>query len=116
MNQFGIENIKKLLLFVFAFTDQAFKAGADSKFKWTEIFGFADEIMQIPGVIKALPQIKQEFADLDDTERAELIAYIKEHFDIPDDHLEGMIETGLEVSVNLLGMIEHWKAAKAAQK
>lgn len=109
---FGVENLKKLIKFSCDFTEQITEALADGKFTWMESFGFIDEVMQLPGVVKSFPAIKQELSELSPEERQELYDYLKEEFDIPNDRLEAFIENSLSLAIAAIALVEQWKAIK----
>lgn len=113
MEKFGIENLKKLLAFGCAFAAQIASSLADG-FQWTDAFGFVDEAALIPGVVKSIPAVKQELADLSAEERNELNAFLQEKFDIPNDKLESVIEHAIGVGLNILALVEEFKAMKKA--
>ncbi len=108
----GIENLKKLLQFSFDFTRELQSALADGKFRLTELIGFFDEVIQIPGVVRSWPEIKAEFADLDATERQDLYTYFQNGFDIPNDKIESFVENALMNAVSLIMLVEQWKNLK----
>lgn len=110
---FGIDNLKKIVKFACGFTKQAATALADG-FQWTDVFGFVDEMAEVPGVVKSLPAVKQELADLTPAERAELHAYLVEEFDIPNDQVEAFIEDAVEFALSAISLVEKFKALKAA--
>lgn len=112
MQTFGVENLKKLIKFSCDFTEQIADALSDGKFSWTESFGFVDEVMQIPGVVKSFPAIKQELSELSPEERQELYDYLKEEFDIPNDKVELFIENSLSLAIAAVALVEQWKALK----
>lgn len=110
---YGIENLKKMVKFACDFTKQISEALKDGKFQWTDALGFIDEAAQLPGVAKSFPAIKQELAELDSTERAELYDYIVSEFDIPNDAVEVLVENSLSFAVSAVALFEQWKALKA---
>lgn len=106
---FGIENLKKLLKFSCDLTKQISEALADGKFVWSEAFGFFNEVMQIPGIVKAFPDIKKELADLDPAEREDLYNYFAQEFDITNDKIEVFIEHALSLALTMVSLVEEWK-------
>lgn len=108
----GIENLKKLVAFACAFTKEIANALADGKFQVTEVFGFFDEIMQIPGIVKSFPEIGKEIKDLTAEERQELYLYIQEKFDLSNDATEAAIENSLNFALSAVSLVEQWKALK----
>lgn len=108
----GIENVKKLVKFSCDVTKEVAVAMADGKFDWTESFGFFDEIMAIPGVVKSFPEVGKELSELTVEERGELNSYIQSEFDIPNDKVELFIENSLSFVLSAVALVEQWKALK----
>ena len=67
----GIENIKRAVKLAAAFKNQTTTALADG-FQTMDIFGFIDELSQLPEVIASADQLKEELNDLSLEERKEL--------------------------------------------
>lgn len=108
---YGIEALKKMVKFACDLTKQINSSLADG-WQWTDAISFVDEISAIPGVVKSFPAIKQELADLTPEEREELHAYIVAEFDIPNDSVEAFVENALGVAINIVALVEQWKALK----
>lgn len=108
----GIENLKKIVKFSCDFTDEIAGALADGKFKTAEIFGFFDEIMSIPGVVKSFPEVMAEIKDLTEAERNELHAYVVDEFDIPNDKVEGFIEHSIMWAFSTVSLVELFKGLR----
>lgn len=109
MGKFGIENLKKAAKFGIELGEQLSSVLEDGKLKAVEMLSFIDELMQLPGVVNAASEIKQEVFDLDATERAELSDYIKGEFDIANDKIEIAIEAGLDVIASVIILIDTFK-------
>lgn len=108
----GIENLKKLIKLALSLTEQISTALADGKITTMELFGFLPELAQIPGVVKSWADISAELKDLTPEERQELLEYINEEFDIPNDQLESFIENALMNAVSLISLVEQFKTLK----
>ena len=71
-----------------------------------------DDAIHFMSVVKAAPAafsgIKNFGLESDD-ERDEAVEYVKAHFDIPQDKLEGMIESGLVAAEKLYEIVELFK-------
>lgn len=109
---YGIENLKKLVKFACGLTKQISVAMEDGKFTFNESFGFIDEILEIPGVVKSFPAIKDEITELSPEERQELYDYIKAEFDIPNDRIEVFVENSLLFAISAVVLVEQFKALK----
>ena len=93
----GTENIKKALALVIKIGTDLAKGLEDKKLTLAEYIGLGIDLLDAPSVVKSWANIKVEVADLDSTEREELLEWIKNEFDIPDDKIEKQIEASLDV-------------------
>lgn len=109
MGQFGIENLKKAAKLGIELGEQTSEVLADGKLKALEMLSFIDELMQLPGIVNSAADIKNEVLELDEADRAALNAYIQVEFDIPNEKLESIIESGLNVVISLFILADHFK-------
>ena len=99
----GIENIKVALVAAIVFGQKIEKNLADDgKISLTEALGIgATSFTDVVKVIKAGSKIKDEFIDLDDDERAEIIELVKNELDLENDKIELIIEKAVAFLVQL---------------
>ena len=108
----GIENVKKVVKFACDFTKQTAEALSDG-WQWlNDTPKFFDEMLQMPGVVKAFPDFKKEIAELSAEERDELHQYVKIEFDIPNDQVESFIEDSLAFGFSAISLYEKFKTLK----
>jgi len=97
----GIENLKKVLVAAIHLADKIDDVTQD---------GFqivADSIALIPNIGEAVAVVKNgkdalaEYKDLDDVERAEVLAYVQIEFDLEDDKLEAVIEAAFKTIASI---------------
>lgn len=109
----GVENLKKVLAALVAVGMKVEQVTED---------GFqvlSDSLSLLPNVIDLVLLIKNgkdawlEYNDLDDIERDEVLAFIKEKFDLEDDQVEDIIETGLDLIFSAGEFVGKLKALKA---
>lgn len=91
----GIENLKKPLGLAAAFKNQTTEALADG-FQTMDIFGYIDELSQLPSVIASAEDMKAELNDLSLEERNELQAYVLSLNVVADENLEAFIADALD--------------------
>ena len=101
-----MENIKTIIGFAIKLVNRAVEVTAEDsaggkKITALEWAGSVPILIDVPGLIKAVPEFVPEFKDLDDTEKAELKAWFTEEFDIPNDKVEGYIELAFNVAIGL---------------
>jgi hypothetical protein len=95
----GTENIKKVLSFGMGVAKSVADAKADGHVNVRDAPLFLDDVIKIPGVIKAAPKAYDEYLDLDDTEKAEIRVWFKDEFDCPDDKVEELIEAAFDAAI-----------------
>ena len=76
MEKQGIENIKNCVGFVLDITEDVKSAMSDGKFSVKDTVLFMGDIPQVPKVIRSAAKFWDEFQDLDETEQAEIVAFV----------------------------------------
>lgn len=107
----GIQNLKNALKFINDFTMQV---AATKKFRFTSIFSFIDDLLALGGVISQWKNIVAEWKDLDEAEKNEIIQFVKDEFDIPNDEAEAFIEDAFQWLLSTISMVERARRLKAA--
>jgi len=77
----------------------------DNKLSLMEKIDIAIKSIKLISVIKNIKVIWAQYKDLDDEEKAELITYFKEKFDLRNDLTEEIIERIFEAIINLQEII-----------
>lgn len=104
--QYGVENIIKAVEFGFGVGDAIKKALADDgKIKGFEYFQIATSLWPGVGVIRNLEAIKQEFLEMDEDDKQEVIDHFAEDFDIPNDAVEAKIEKGFAMAIAIVDYV-----------
>lgn len=101
-NMAGIDKVKKVLDVVIGISNDTGKALEDGKFEGKEALAYLDDLMKIPNIVSDLPALKEQFKDIDASEREELIEYAKVQFDIPQDRIEAIVESSLLIAYKLI--------------
>lgn len=103
----GISNLKIALVAVINLGEKIEKGLADDgKISLAEALSIgASSFGDVVRFIKSGNAIKQEYTDLDDKERVELIDLVKEELDLENDKVEVIIEKAVELLVNLEDLI-----------
>lgn len=99
-NPMGYKELREALEFVFELTETIIKSLSDG-ISATDLAKFVSLIGKAVPAFRGIDQIPAEFADLDDQEADELVEYLREKFDIPNDVIEARIEQGLQIITNL---------------
>lgn len=79
----------------------------DGKVSFSESIGIAMKAVQIVGVFKSLPEIKEELKAATKADIEALVEVFKTSFDLPNDEAEKSVESGIEVLTQLALMV--WK-------
>lgn len=107
--QFGTENLKKVITVACDFAKQAASSLSDG-WQWTDFFSFVDEMAAIPGAVKSLAHVKEELANLSTEERIEIHAHFVAKFELPNEHVEAIIEDAVAWALSTLELVERFKA------
>jgi hypothetical protein len=101
----NVDNIKKLVGLVIeagnVIPEMTKDAGSFSKF--VALGKMGDELIAIAGL--DVEELKKEVLDLDAAEKAELIRYIEDKFEIANDNLEEQIEQAIEIGIELMSVL-----------
>lgn len=109
MEQFGIENLKKVVQFGAKLGEGVADILEDGKVELGEAAALLPTLMEVPGILANKDKIKQEAADLSDEERAELKEVFATEFDPADDSLENKVEKSINAAVAVLDLIDAFK-------
>lgn len=97
----GIDHIITVMDGILAIGTDLATALEDGKLSMVETIGLSKNIPAAIAAIKAAPDLPAEIRDLDDEERAQIIAHFSEKFDLPNDELEQRVEKLFAISVNV---------------
>lgn len=104
MDKVGIKESKEVLDFVLALGNAAGVSLSDGKIGLEDLSNFFGALTVAGPAFEGIQDVVKEFKDLDKEEAAELVTYVKEKFDIPQDDIEAMVEKGLAAAL-LIGEI-----------
>lgn len=109
MEQFGIENLTKVVEFGAKLGEGAANIFEDGKVELGEAAALLPTLMEVPGILANKDKIKEEVNDLSDAERAQLKEIFAGEFDPADDSLENKIEKSINAAVAVLDLIDAFK-------
>lgn len=110
----GVVNLKRSIVFSLDLAEQIVTASKNG-IKWTDAFGFIDEIMEIPVLIKTSKEIYAELQDLTVEERGQLNAEIAEEFDLDNDKVEEIVQYSIDVAFGVVQLVNAIKQRNAAK-
>lgn len=99
--QYGIEQLKKSAIVVCGIINAVDDALEDRKVSAGEGIKIGIKSLPLIGIIKKLPEAKLEFNDLDEAERADLVACIEKEFDLRNDVAEQYAEQAMAALLQL---------------
>ena len=109
MEQFGIENLTKVVEFGAKLGEGAANIFEDGKVELGEAAALLPTLMEIPGILANKDKIKDEAKDLSDEERAQLKEIFAGEFDPEDDAVENKVEKSINAAVAVLDLIDAFK-------
>jgi len=89
---------------------------ADGKFTVTDLARFLDDAMKIPGLVKALPGVDEEFLDLTAEENQAIIEFIKAKLNLPDADVTEVVAAIVDVVLSTSTTINKVKTLVGAIK
>lgn len=109
MEQFGIENLTKVVEFGAKLGEGAANIFEDGKVELGEAAALLPTLMEIPGILANKDKIKDEAKDLSDEERAQLKEIFAGEFNPADDAVENKVEKSINATVAILDLIDAFK-------
>jgi hypothetical protein len=103
----GIEQLKKVVLVIDKaanVADQMVNEKGGTIAKLSHLMGLSGALVGLAGC--SASELKAEFADLDAAEKAELMQFAKDNFDIAEDAVEAKIKAGLDLAVEGEAFVE----------
>lgn len=98
----GIKETKDVVRFGLSLGDALKRALEDGSINILDALKFLPVLKHLQEAIQGASKIPAELKDLDEAEKAELLAFFREEFDLSNDDLEAKIEAGLQVGLGLL--------------
>ncbi len=94
----GIKETKELVTCILDFMEGiAVSLDNDGEITWTDAINFVSALKSMPRAFDGISEIPTEVGDLTENEVKELVEYVMEEFDIPQDQVENMIERALGI-------------------
>lgn len=101
----GIQETKEVLAFGFALGDAFAGALQDGDIDFADIVEFIPVLQKLGDAVSGLGNVPAELGDLSEVEYQELVDYVKEEFDLPNDKIEEYIEKGFAAGLKLVQFI-----------
>jgi hypothetical protein len=109
---YGIKELKELLTFGFKL-QKAIAAVGDGKINViVDAPKFLPALLAAPKAFGGIGIVLAEIKDLDEAERLELLAFVREEFDLSDDRLEELIEDTLGELLSLFKLAQRFAALR----
>lgn len=72
-------------------------------FQWTDVFSLVPVLSKLPVAVEGIENVPDELEAMQNDEegRAALITYVKDLYDIDDNHAEALVEQGVRAGVEL---------------
>jgi hypothetical protein len=112
----GIENLKRVVLLGIELTKETERTLGNGKFNIFKSFNFVDEIKDFVEILPLFPTVKEEFKDLDESERTEIILFVRTKLSLENEWAEKLTESGLNLIVAIWGSAEVWKNYQNREK
>lgn len=106
MDKIGIDRLKKNFTVIAKLVKAVDSALEDGKVNIAESVGIAFKAVDLIGVVKNLAEAKTELAHLEAQEMTELVAHFREVFELRSKDAEQMVETIMELALQVLFSME----------
>jgi hypothetical protein len=93
----GIKETKEMVAFIVALANSLGQSLEDGELGVTDILNFLEPLSLSGEAISGSTEVAKELVDLDESEKAEILSYIKETFSIPEKNVEDIVECSLNV-------------------
>ena len=97
----GLNETKDVVKFVLSLGESIAQAAGDGKISLDDVGFFMSSLHSFGPAINAVDQVPEELSELTAEEKDELIKFVKEEFDIPDDKAEEITQTALTIALEL---------------
>lgn len=87
----------------------------DGKVNWKDTPKFLAVAWKAPGAIGGIQEVPRELSVNNPGGKEEVLAYLRQRFDLPDDELEGLYEDSVTVLGDLGSVIERWIARRRSK-
>ena len=109
--EYGIQQTKELLDFIFSLVEAIQKSTADGDFSWSDGLNFIEPLKKIAPALDDIEQVIPEVMDLDASEWNELVDYVQANFNLEvsedeDTDIETKNEEALKAGVELLRLTQ----------
>lgn len=106
---YGIVELKELLAFGFKLQKAILSSLEDGKVNvLIDAPKFLPALLAAPKAFGGINLVSRELLDLTDEERAELVAFVSDEFDISNDQLEFLIEDTLDELLRLVKIAQRY--------
>ena len=106
--EYGIKETKELLEFGFKLQGAIVDAAADGQVNLADAPLFFPPLMASVKAFGGIQGVSAELVNLDEVEKAELLDFVREKFDLPDDKLEMLIEDTIAATLDLVKLGGRW--------
>lgn len=116
--KYGIDQLRKLVLFAGEVEDDIFRIAEDGKVKFFEVIGFFfQNVKGAVDIAQHAKEIKNQFLDLSDVEILELAPVIEEAFEVEEGKAQDAIEEFVVPFWSFIELgFEHLERIKARKK
>ena len=105
MEQFGIDNTTKLLLWIAGTSNEVEAAAQDGKFSLMEIIGLWDNTAEATSLATKFKDIGQELSDLSIQEKDIIIQRFAGEFELSDQKAERIVEHCIDIALTMSSKI-----------
>jgi hypothetical protein len=107
-------NIKTVLGFIIGLTESLAISLEDGEISVGDVLNFWEPVKTLPDLVDAMDGLAAEASSLTPEQLAELVEWVKEEFDIPQDNIEATVEAFMDAGIKVMGAIVMFNKARQA--
>lgn len=104
-----MKELKELLSFVFALNDAVWKSLEDGQITFGDVVYLYETLKTAGPAIEGIDKIMAEFKNMTAEQREELMAFVREEFDLPNDTIEEIVEKAISIALDVIAFLKQIK-------
>lgn len=108
----GIQQTQELLDAVVALANAGGRIFEDGKFELSEIAELVSPLIKLPTALAGIGEVPVELQDLDQAESDQLIQFVKDNLDLPDDKAELAVVDALKIGASIYQFVKAYVLQK----
>lgn len=96
-----MKELKEIVCFAVCLGNALGKSLKDGELTYGDSMNFLDPLSKLSEAVDGAENVVQEIKDITEEQTAELIDYVKDELDLPQEGIEEVIEAGLDIAMGV---------------